>query len=190
MAAQLSPLEEFIALFNKLKDAAKGDPARVRIFYSESETVRKAFSDLEGFLARSDLERRIFHGSKQFKEIPGFEPAWREYDARWRFRVPLSDLLDLALYLFGDDEPPAPRAGSPDRPRLSLEVEAPSAERVLEAPDPEQEDFFDPLFHDGYAAIELGIKELDFRARDEPTDDKDESIINSAVSLSGRTTIW
>jgi hypothetical protein len=64
VAAGLSPTEEFITLFNSLKAAAGNSPERVLLFYEYSKTIRDALRTLHDFLARSDLERRVFHGRK------------------------------------------------------------------------------------------------------------------------------
>ena len=42
MAVRLSPFEEFIALFNNLREAAKDSPERVQILYNESDSIRRA----------------------------------------------------------------------------------------------------------------------------------------------------
>src|SRR5260370_40840970 len=88
MAARLSPTEEFIVLFNNLKQAAGNSPARIAAFYKESKAIRDALRALHGFLARTDLERRVFHGRKVVvPRAAGFEAAWKEYAEKWRFRV-------------------------------------------------------------------------------------------------------
>jgi len=64
VAAGLSLTEEFVALFNNLREAAGNTPERVRIFYKDSKAIRDALHSLHEFLARTDLERRVFHGPK------------------------------------------------------------------------------------------------------------------------------
>jgi hypothetical protein len=172
MAVGLNLLEEFIIRFNNLKAAAKNSPERLRTFYRQSEAIRRACDELQGFLARTDLERRVFHGKRiQCAEIRGFEEAWREYDTRWRFRAVFRNPLDVLQLLDWDAEQQQVVKRS-DRPWLgeSLEAEAPAGERITEAPDPEEEECFDPRRHDGGAAIELGIEELDIHARFPVTD--------------------
>jgi hypothetical protein len=88
MAAGLSLTEEFLVLFNSLKAAAGNNPARVQTFYKQNKGIREAVDALHGFLARTDMERRVFHGRKVIvPRISGFEAVWREYVEKWRFRV-------------------------------------------------------------------------------------------------------
>jgi hypothetical protein len=101
MAAALSQSEQFIALFNVLKDAAGNSPERVPVFYKDSKAIRDALCALHAFLETTDLERRVFHGRKLFNlRAAGFETAWKEYNAKWRFRVFWPETTD--------DEPFAP----------------------------------------------------------------------------------
>jgi hypothetical protein len=88
LSAKLSQSEEFIALFNNLKAGAGNNPERVLVFYKDSKAIRDALDALHAFLARTDLERRVFHGRKLFvPRAAGFETAWKDYDTKWRFRV-------------------------------------------------------------------------------------------------------
>jgi hypothetical protein len=188
VATGLSLSEEFIALFNNLKEAAGNSPERVAVFYKDSKAIRDALHALWEFLARTDLERRVFHGQKQFiLRAAGFEAAWQEYDEKWRFRViwpelpplsspelpPLSsDEIAKALALLDADVEPDPSPAQKEGSWRGEQVEAelPTAEGEPRDPDPEFDDSFDPVRHDGGAAIELGIWQLDEMAWNEPSD--------------------
>ena len=47
MAAGRSLTEQFIFLFNNLKNAVGGSPEQVKTFYKDSEAIRRAFHSLE-----------------------------------------------------------------------------------------------------------------------------------------------
>jgi hypothetical protein len=174
VAAGLSLTEQFIALFNNLKEAA-GTPERMRIFYKDSKAIRSAFHALDEFLARTDFERRVIYGGKIFiPRAAGFETAWKEHAAKWRFRVvwPEAEVssFSIADFLIEEDFEPDPSIPHPN-PSIAqderrwrgeqIEPEPPTAEDELDSPDPELEDSFDPRRHDGGAAIQLGIEWLD-----------------------------
>lgn len=77
-----------LELSNNLREAAGNSPERVSVFYRDSKAIRDALHALHDFLVRTDLERRAFHDRKLvILRAAGFETAWKEYDARWRFRV-------------------------------------------------------------------------------------------------------
>ena len=62
-----------------------------------------------------------------------------------------------------DPEPGAPIALTEAReldPPVSVELEAPADQCEPCGPDPEYEDTFDPIWHDGGNAIDLGIEQL------------------------------
>jgi hypothetical protein len=175
VAAGLNLLEEFVTLFNNLKEAAGNTPERVPIFYKDSKAIRDALESLHAFLARTDLKRRVFHGRKLFRtqRAAGFESAWKEYDAKWRFQViwPEASLdvppdLDELLASLDADVEPDPSTAQDGKPWTGeqIEPEPPIAEAEPDGPDPEFEDSFDPRSHDGGAAIELGITQLEIEA--------------------------
>lgn len=167
MAAGLSLSEEFIALFNNLKEASGNSPERLAVFYKDSKAVHDALHALHAFLARTDLERRVFHGQKKIVILraAGFEDAWSEYDSKWRFRTEAPGEVEAEIYDWDDPELPVidrvTRVTVRDIVKLKqIEPEPSTRQREPEAPDPEVEDSFDPLRHDGRAAINLGIDEL------------------------------
>jgi hypothetical protein len=103
MATGLSLTEEFLVLFNGLKEVAGNSPQRVLTFYKTSKAIRDAVDALQGFLAKTGLEWRLFYGRKVVvPRTAGFEAAWKEYVEKWRFRVGLRDdtgreYIDLSL---------------------------------------------------------------------------------------------
>ena len=142
VAAGLVPLEQFILLFNNLKEAAGNSPERVRLFYKDSKAIRDA---LQVFIPRA----------------AGFEAAWKEYEAKWRFRVvwPEPEVMSDDEFLeFLEYVPVNPSIATDERPIATderpwrgeqIELEPPTTEDEPEGPDPEFEDSFDPLRHDG-----------------------------------------
>jgi hypothetical protein len=175
MAAGISPTEEFVALFNNLKEAAGNSPERLAVFYNQSEAIRDALQALHSFLARSDLERRAFHGQKLvIARAEGFEAAWHEYEAKWRVRVNspqqvLNELIGLELF-----EEPDPVRSAALREKLwkgaQIEPELSGNDGEPEGPDPEIDDTFDPLRHNGGLAIDRGIERIEIDAEN-PMDD-------------------
>jgi hypothetical protein len=169
MAGGLSASEEFMVLFNRLKEATAGNPERVRVFYNQSEAIRDALKALNAFLIRTDLERRLSLGVKLLKlGAPGFHAAWREYKDKWQFRIstPNDALMEFVGYELGFEEAdPARKAALEERLWKEAVVELiepePVASTELEPPDPKTEDSFDPLTHDGGAAIEQGFECLE-----------------------------
>jgi hypothetical protein len=64
MLTNLSLFDEFLLHLQTLRNAAKGEPRRVVTFYDESQAVRDAVIAMRSFLARTDFERRVFHGAR------------------------------------------------------------------------------------------------------------------------------
>lgn len=144
MSHQISEFEQFLLLFNQLQ-ATAGTPSRFKTFYSESAPIRRAGDALESFLMRTDFERKKFHGPKRFLQVPAnFENRWREFKEDWQpllYDIIFADLLPL-LELEPDYDPEA----KTDQ---------------LVSPDPETDSNFDPMCHDGGAALDLGIGYLE-----------------------------
>jgi hypothetical protein len=161
-----------MVLFNKLKETTKDSPERARLFYPGNAAIRDALDALEDFLSRTDLERRVFHGPRKlFRQVPAeFEAAWKEYDVKWRFRRIPRPATPLEELILSPDETPSPPP-DPCPPYEYVEPQAPAGQREAEVPDPEHEDSFDPIRHDGGAALELGIDylwdQIDPHQRDE-----------------------
>src|SRR5262249_46548705 len=144
MTQRPSPFDQFIAFFENLKAAAKGNPRTLVTFYDKSEAIHQAADALESFLRRTDFERRMFHGPrKRFAQVPDqFESAWKEYETAWA--PALSHLKLLSIF-----------------PKMMfIETTSPPRDVPLPRPDPSEEDSFDPLSHDGGAALKMGIDYL------------------------------
>jgi hypothetical protein len=185
VAARLRPTEEFIALFNNLKTATGGSPERVLRFYKDSTSIRDALHALHDFLARSDLERRVLHGRKVLiPRAAGFEDAWNEYYAKWRFKVIRPEFdwdaidWDALIANYEPDHPTPPEHPTPRNERVwegeQVEAELAAMASEPERPDPETDASFDPIRHDGGAAIELGVDRWEFGA-DGPSGDEAET---------------
>jgi len=159
--------EQFLLLFDALKKAANGSPQRLKIFYEQSETLKRTAEDLSNYLERYDFERRVFHGTwepspeedtnkaqgKYHARVPiGFERACKEYKNDWETAITevICDLSDLSAKLDNINLP------LPDNYEENDE---------LRAPDPRYEDDYDPTVHDGGAAfnslLQLAIEQLD-----------------------------
>jgi hypothetical protein len=162
MRTRLSAFEEFVALLENLKSAAHDSPERLVGFFDQSEAIRRAVQAFETFLRRTDFERRVFYGPrKHFGQVPApFQAAWDDYQRRWAGA--LAHLFLRVIEPAADFDP----GRSVTRPEP-------------EPPEPADEDSFDPLWHDGGAALELGIDYLRFRADTDPIDDDQERIVNS-----------
>ncbi len=158
MTTRLNSFEQFILLFEAVKRAAKDNPQQLRNSYDESNTIREAVDGLRFWLMRMDFERRVFHGSrKNFPQVPvDFEKAWFEYKELWETAVTTawSAGLDREMYkslaeIFGVVRPvDSPRMEPVDDPKIWV------------CPDPNYEEEFDPLEHDGGEALEMGIQYL------------------------------
>ena len=149
MTTRLNSFEQFILLFEAVKRAAKDNPRQLRNFYDESNTIREAVDGLRFWLMRMDFERRVFHGSrKHFPQVPvDFEKAWAEYKELWETPVTTAWTagLDREMDKLFPVLPPAEPLDSP---------------KIWIGPDPDYEEEFDPLEHDGGKALEMGIQYL------------------------------
>ncbi len=143
--SKLSSLEQFVFLFNNLKESAKNDPKKLEVFYEQNSVLKKSADALFRYIGFGDFERRVFHGGKKYiPQAPdGFDKTWKEYKNSWA--GPLMDCIfkiDLGG-IFPELE------GLPERGSSKPEVEM-----ELEAPDPDFDTEFDPLHHDGGKALD------------------------------------
>jgi hypothetical protein len=163
VAAGLNQFEEFLARFDQLKRKG-GTPQRLVALVDRRKEMSDAVAALFEFLRRSDLERRLLYTSRKvfIQAPPAFDAAWADYKDRW---LPALNYITLR----GAGLEPANLDSLSDR-----------GSDELEAPDPESEDSFDPSSHDGGAAVDLGIEQLEIEAQSEPIDDKTERAINAA----------
>jgi hypothetical protein len=146
MITRPNEFEEFMMLFNAVKHQA-GTPLRLVTFFDTQVKMREAVKQLESWLLRTDFERRVFAGRKIFRQVPdGFERQWRDYEQTW---APALAHLNLRAILL------EPLEFDPNARRLT------TSEIELTPPDPELESAFDPLYHDGGAAMQIGIDMID-----------------------------
>ena len=134
-------------LFSAVKNAASNEPSRVTTFYKQHKPLKTAVNELYAFMSFGDFERRVFHAPKKYHpQTPkGFERAFRDYKDNWELLI--SDclfpiLLDLLELDIGEEE---------------SDNNQPIATPEVYAPDPEHEDRFDPLIHDGAKALEMAF---------------------------------
>jgi hypothetical protein len=158
-------------LFDALKNVA-GTPQRLVSFHDAHQDLRQAAHNLENWLTRTDFERRVFSSKKLFPQVPmGFEEKWKEYRRDWALALSHLMMRDIWPEGFGVFD-------TTIRGRATTEFE-------LEEPDPEFDSEFSPLYHDGAAALNIGIEmwDLELERREDnlkstyATDD-DERIAN------------
>ena len=172
MAARANQFEQFLMLFNAVEHAAKGEPQRIRTFWDQSELIRRAVEDLESFLRRTDFKRRVFLGKRKFwPQVPeDFERTWRMYEQTW------SPAINDAQYAWLNEELDGFAAEMAEQ-GTPLQKGSRNEDR-LPAPDPECELEFDPTYHDGAAAIDLGLIVIENELEFHKSDVGDETIEN------------
>ncbi len=146
MTRRLSQFEQFLVLFKKLKTAAD-NPRRLAAFYEESGALHDAVAEIQDYIGRSgQFESRIFlSGPKRFSQVPAeFEAEWQDYKSRWEHAIANAHLGELVGARLPFTPPPHDRNHTQE----------------VENPDPEQDEEFDPKFHDGGAALRLGTDNL------------------------------
>ena len=134
-------------LFDAVKHAASNEPERVKTFYGQHQPLTTAVHELFSFTSIGDFERRVFHTSKKYHlQTPvGFEKTFRDYKSRWEgvvYEAIFPWLLD--------------RLGI-ERNEEDIEHEVRDFKSTPERPDPEREENFDPLRHDGAKALEMAF---------------------------------
>jgi hypothetical protein len=138
--------EQFMMLFGALKHEA-GTPRRLATFHDESANLQNAVRQFESFLWRTDFERRVFAAKKVFKQVPEkFESDWKAYEREWAPALSYLTFRDIFPEEFGTYD-----AGELGK----------TEPRELRAPDPHSEPLFNPLRHDGGAALDRGIGMID-----------------------------
>jgi hypothetical protein len=145
MVIRMNSFEQFMLLFNELKRHA-GTPQRLVSFHDASAELKTAVARLRTWMRKTDFERRLLADKKIFQHVPGgFEESWTEYERDWA--PALGHLLMRNIW------PEESGTYDPTRrvhPSSDIEPD-------LVAPDPEHETSFDPMHHDGGAALQLGI---------------------------------
>jgi hypothetical protein len=149
-------LEQFLLLFNRLKEETGSDPAKVTVFYGQKSALTEAVDAMLTFVGFGDFERRVIHhGKKYVPQAPdGFDKAWTDFKDEWYgplleawFPEELSNIPSVSV-----DDPSDPDAKGTDT--SGAEAALPT---VTEPPDPDFDLEFDPLHHDGGKAFEMAF---------------------------------
>lgn len=136
--------EQFLMFFNTVKSAALNEPSRIRTFYTQHENLRTAVDTLFMFMNFGDFERWVLHSPRKYHvQTPqGFEEAFNDYREKWQEPVETAALL---------------------RDRLS-EIDEETSNKIfnllkkVREPDPELDEDFDPLRHDGAKALAMMVE--------------------------------
>lgn len=144
--------KEFMIRFSHLKEHA-GTPQRLISFFNSHTEIKSAAYDLFFWLVRTDFERRALAGKKRFDRVPDqFEEDWNEFQREWDrplrdafLREPLANALPKLLEISDSSSHSTSSEYAAD----------------LTPPDPEHDTSFDPMHHDGGAAIRLGVEYWD-----------------------------
>jgi hypothetical protein len=166
MTTRPNEFEQFMMLFRALKQKA-GMPQRLVNFHDASADLQDLVRELESFLFRTDFERRKFGDRKIHEQVPaGFEIDWMEYRKRWAPALAHLSWREVWPEAFGTYDP-------------AEELRTPGAE--FDAPDPESDSAFNPLWHNGGAALQLGIDYLNhvYEMRKDGDFEDDERIANA-----------
>jgi hypothetical protein len=164
MATRPNEFEQFMMLFRALK--AKADtPRRLVTFHDASTDLQNSVQQFESFLLSTDFERRKFADRKLHRQVPqGFETDWQEYKTTWAPALSHLVMRDIWPNAFGTYDP-------------SQKFEA---RTELDTPDPETDAYFNPLWHSGGAALQLGINYLEhvYETRKDGDFEDDQRIAN------------
>ena len=134
-------------LFRALKHQA-GTPQRLVTFHDQKLAMSRAVTQLDTFLLRTDFERRKFANQKLHWQVPAeFEDEWKEYREKWAPACAHLEMRDVWPEAFGHYDP---------NERYKTKG------KKLERPDPEVDSAFNPLYHDGGAAVEIGVDLIEF----------------------------
>ena len=146
MNLKLNILHEFIVRFEKLKEVTKNDPSKIRVFYNESRDIKRAVDDIMEYVIITDFERRVFHNEKKYiAQAPlEFGKKWDEYKRLWE-----SEVFDAWLGCFSEND-------NESSNNLKNEKDSSICED-LAIPDPNHEENFDPIFHNGGRALEMAF---------------------------------
>ena len=149
----LNHIEQFLTLLDNLRTVAGDQPKRLAAFYSQSSAVREAAEKLQ------ECERELkynleWFGRKRLGPVASrFEQAWAEYQDRWAPAIAYGSFYERL------EKRNAPTASSfrelnPYSPEVGRGLMSRSDQ---EEPDPDRDEFFDPVRHDGGDAVALGV---------------------------------
>ncbi len=150
MTRILKLIEQFLALFSSVKVIA-GEPTRLNTFYSESSAIRDAAEKLTE--SALDLEYHVkWFGPKRIGSVAsGFGQAWEDCQERWAPAIAYASFCEHV----GKEVGSLTKTHNPYSPDLGRNLM--QRPRAVERPDPERDEFFDPVRHDGGSVLELGI---------------------------------
>jgi len=152
--------EEFLVLFNSLREATKYDPNKLKRFYDQSETIRNAANQIFWFVFNTKLDRLAEHGQRFHKGLPKrFSADYEDYRKHWK------NVISEVVLPIGDI------GGRPDHDKL------PDTER----PDFTFDDSFDPRRHNAGQVIDIGWGHLADEVDDELKDEELRNLCSVAI---------
>jgi hypothetical protein len=155
--------EQFLMLFTALREKAQ-TPLRLVTFHGLSEELKGVVRQFEDFMLATDFERSISDRKLHMQVPRQFEKNWKQYKAEWAYAIAFLFLQDIWPEGVGNFDPSGIDKHS-----------------ELEIPDPEENSSFNPLFHSGGAAAQLGLDYLAhvYEARKDGEFENDERIANT-----------
>lgn len=165
---RLGPGEEFLVLFNELRQAAKYDPRKLRQFYRQSAAIRKATDELYTFMFQTKLETMVEQGKRFHVGLPKrFSSDYQDYKLNWKHTV--EDAGFVGLF--------APDGQGPIKQSERNPADLPETER----PDFKFQENFDPRYHNAGSVIDIGLGYLAELADDETGDYRLRNLCRIAV---------
>ena len=156
MRKKFSLLEHFLLHFNALKDAASDEPSRLKTFYGQHEHLTTLVKELYEFMVISDFDRRVFHSPKKYhmQTPPSFQDAYKDYTENWK--VPIKRAIFPPIRL-SDNVSLSDKGMAEDDAWIADEDARYISAPEIVSPDPDIENRFDPLSHDGGEAFEMAF---------------------------------
>lgn len=166
---RLRPSEEFLILFNALREATKYDPNKLKRFYDQSETIKNASDALYWFMMRTHLETMVDHGRRFHRGLPKrFPTEYQDYKLRWKDPVAYASGLRFTFDLEGLES-------------AEFSAHLPTRPRETERPDFDFDENFDPRYHNAGEVMDIGLGHLADRADEELNDDHIRNLCRIAV---------
>ncbi|MFP1630960.1 hypothetical protein ACLB6G_04415 [Zhengella sp. ZM62] len=146
MKERLTPAADFLLHFNKLREEVNGSPQTLLTFLKEKPEWRGLASNVR---ASADFIKSITALKKVHPHVsPSFINAWKEYERIWK--IPVEYVYWEKLFSLSLDVGDGTIIGPISYEEFAARDRAGS---TLEAPNPETDERFKPLEHDGGAAI-------------------------------------
>lgn len=145
----MTPFDRFLALFDRLKDEAGGDPERMAVFYSQKRDLKQAADDLAQYVTWGDFKRRVLHSGRKWHDaVPDrFLEEWDDFEAHWDRKL-FHLWLPLDLSSLGTTDESEKQTAA-----RAARMAGPSDFEEGEPPD-DWDTSFDPSFHDGGKALD------------------------------------